>query len=176
MEPVARAAEFFARHGRDIDKQRFGYHFAGGSQADVIEALSGYQNRDGGFGHGLEVDITAPDSNPFATELALMISLQADIPRDHPVLSNAVGYLEETQDSDGGWRFSAAIYAHQLAPWFRGWQWPSLNPACAIAGLLRELGLGSETLRRRVEGLFRELAQPQDLLGDDYYAVKPYAY
>jgi hypothetical protein len=175
MDPVTRARTFFETNGRDIDRARFAYHFGTGTQDDLLDVLGRYQNEDGGF-HGLEVDISAPVSNPFATELALRVCLEAGVPRRHPLLERAVAYLEETQDEDGCWRFAPAVYEHELAPWFAGWTWPSLNPECTIAGLLRELQLGSDQLHERVERLFERLARPEDLLGDQYYAVRPYAY
>jgi hypothetical protein len=176
MNPVQSAGEFLRVHGRDIDRARFAFHFGDGSRQDLIAALEHYQNDDGGFGHGLEVDIAAPTSNPFATELALLICLQAGVAPDHPLLARTVAYLERTQDQDGGWRFGPEIYKHELAPWFQGWQWPALNPTCTLAGLLKQLGLGSEGLHTRVEELFARLARPDDLLGDDFYSVRPYAY
>ena len=176
MDAIERAGRFLGEHGREIDRARFAFHFGAGTREALLAALGRYQNADGGFGRGLEPDIKAPDSNPFATELALLICLQADIPREEPLLGRAVAWLERTQDEDGGWRFSDGVYAHELAPWFRGWQWPNLNPACTLAGLLRELGLGSDALHARVEALFGRLARVEDLAGDEFYSVRPYAY
>ncbi len=176
MDTLAQAGRFLADNGRDIDRALFEHHFGRASREDLPAALARYQNADGGFGHALEVDITAPDSNPFATELALLACLQAGVPREHPLLARAVAYLEETQDEDGGWHFSEGVYRHELAPWFRAWAWPNLNPACTLGGLLRELGLGSERLHGRVAVLFQRLARPEDLAGDDFYGVRPYAY
>lgn len=142
---------------------------------DLIRVLARYQNPDGGF-FGLEVDIAAPESNPFATELALQVCACARVPSDHPVLRATVEYLERTQDDEGNWRFSQAIYEHPLAPWFQGWQWPNLNPSCTIAGLLRQLGLGSSDVHARANRLFERLARVEDLIGDEYYAIRPYAF
>lgn len=176
MDTVSRAGRFLEEQGRDIERARFGYHFGNASKDELLEALCRYQNPDGGFGHGLEPDIKAPDSNPFATELALLICLQAEVPKEHPLLQRTAEHLEATQGDDGSWRFSAGVYEHPIAPWFAGWQWPALNPSCTLAGLLRELGLGSERLHGRVAALFAGLARLEDLLGDDYYAARPYAY
>jgi hypothetical protein len=73
MRSVARAQQFFEHAGRDIDRACFACHFGQGTQEELLGILARYQNSDGGFGHGLEPDIGAPDSNPFATELALLI-------------------------------------------------------------------------------------------------------
>ncbi len=176
MDTVERARSFFESNGRAIDRALFAFHFDGGSSADVMAALKPYQNDDGGFGNGLEPDITAPDSNPFATALALQICLQAEIARNEPVLARTVEYLEATQDDDGGWRFTEGVYQHELAPWFAGWEWPNLNPACSLAGHLKALGLGCDRLHERVEQLFEAHAKPTDMVLDDFYAVQPYAF
>jgi hypothetical protein len=172
--PLVRAAAFLAEHGRDIDRALFDSFFAGKGQAAGVEALARYQNPDGGF-YGLEVEIKAPQSNPFATELALSAMGWLGLPRDHRLLVGALGYLETTQLDDGTWRFTPEIYQGELAPWFQNWQWPNLAPSCSIAGLLRQMGVGSERLHNRVSALFQRLARPEDLLGNDYYTVRPYA-
>lgn len=174
-QAIRRAAEFVQASGRDIDQALFAYCFRGAAAENVVDALAGYQNPDGGF-FGLEVDIKAPQSNPFATELALSAMHWVRLPADHPLLLRTLGYLETTQLDDGTWRFTSEIYQHDLAPWFQGWQWPNLNPSCTIAGLLKQLGVGSERLHRRVQALFDRLAAPEDLLADEYYGVRPYAY
>jgi len=175
MQVVKLARGFLKESGRDIDRVLVDHCFGYASVNDVVKALEPYQNQDGGF-FGLEVDIKAPQSNPFATELALSIMRWIALPGDHPMLLKTLGFLETTQLDDGTWRFSSDIYQHDLAPWFRGWQWPNLNPSCTIAGLLRQLGVGSDRLHRRVATLFERLANPQDLLNSEYYNIRPYAY
>jgi hypothetical protein len=174
MNAVARAGHFLEQQGRDIDRARFAYHFSAGSQEELLAVLGRYQNADGGFAR-LEVDIKAPESNPFATELALLICVQARVAGEHPLLQRALAHLEATQEEDGGWRFTPEVYQHDLAPWFQGWEWPNLNPACVIAGLLRQLGLGSERLHARVARLFEQRANVQDVATGEFYDVRPYA-
>jgi hypothetical protein len=175
MNPVDLAREFYAAQARDIDRALFTYHFGDLSQDEMLAVLARYQRDDGGF-FGLEGDIAAPVSNPFATELALLICVQAGVPSGHPLLSRAVEYLERTQTDDGDWRLPPEAYEDHLAPWFRQWVWPNLNPACTIGGLLRQLGLGSKRLHRRVAALFERLAHPEEMVDDSFYSVRPYAY
>ncbi|HLW03241.1 MAG TPA: hypothetical protein VKT82_31635 [Ktedonobacterales bacterium] len=175
MDTQKKAQQFFEHNGRDIDQAQWAHHFGKASLDHLLTVLARYQNPDGGF-RGLEVDIKAPESNPFATELALLICLQANTPREHPLLQKTVVYLEQTQEENGNWRFVPGIYEYELAPWFQGWEWPNLNPTCTISGLLKELGLGSERLHARVKHLFTQLARVEDLTSDEFYSVRPYAY
>lgn len=174
MNTLARAGHFLEQQGRDIDRARFAYHFGTASQEELLAVLGRYQNADGGFSR-LEVDIKAPESNPFATELGLLICVQAGIAGEHPLLQRAAAHLEATQDEDGGWRFTPEVYQHELAPWFQGWEWPNLNPACGIAGLLKELGLGSERLHAGVARLFEQHADVKAVATGEFYDVRPYA-
>lgn len=172
---IARAGEFLHQNGRDIEQALYDCVFGGRSPVDVFDVLARYQNPDGGF-FGLEIDIKAPQSNPFATELAVNVMRWLSVPRDHPLLLRTLGWLETTQLDDGTWRFTPEIYQHELAPWFKNWEWPNLNPSGTISGILQQIGVGSERLHKRVRGLFERLAKPEDLLGDEYYSVRPYAY
>ena len=45
---------FLLKHGRLLERRLFATCFLGASPAGVIDTLRGYQNEDGGFGHGLE--------------------------------------------------------------------------------------------------------------------------
>ena len=174
-EMLERARQFVQQYGREIDQARFALHFDGGTIEAFMDALGAYQNPDGGFGHALEVDIEAPGSQPFATEIALDYCLKAEIPGDHAMIQKAVNYLEETQDEDGCWRFTPDIYTHPLAPWFQGWTWPNLNPSCTLAGILREYGLGSAVLHLRVARLFEQWQNLSDVVEGEFYAMRAYA-
>src|SRR4029450_534973 len=46
------------------DRRGFEVLFDGGDAEAVLAALSGYRNADGGYGHGLEPDLRAPESQP----------------------------------------------------------------------------------------------------------------
>ena len=175
MDAIAQARSFFQSNGRDIDRARFEHHFGDLSLEELLSILGRYQNSDGGFGNGLEPDISAPDSNPFAIDLALQVCIQARVPGEHELLRRTVDYLESTQTEEGEWRLTEGVYAQDLAPWFQGWEWPNLNPACPIAGHLQELGLGSERLHGRVARLFERLADPLDLVSDEFYKIGQYA-
>ena len=146
-----------------------------GDHSGVVTALARYQNVDGGFGHGLEPDISAPQSNPFAARVALHAVIETGIPVTDPVVNRLVGWLEGRQGDDGCWRWEPGTLDHPIAPWFAGWEFPALNPALDLAGALARLGLGSERLHRRCRDLYARLANPDEIIAGDYYALLPYA-
>jgi hypothetical protein len=172
---LSNARRFFTTSGRPVDRARFAMHFDGGTPKAFLSALGEYQNPDGGFGHALEVDIAAPESQPFATELALKYCLDGGIPASDPLIQKTVAYLEASQEADGSWRFRPEIYTKPMAPWFKNWTWPNLNPTCTTAGILLRYGLGSARLHQRVRSLFEQLADVSDIADGEFYSIRPYA-
>lgn len=109
------------RNARNIELNLWKYFFENGSKDDVLEALSYYQNDDGGFGNGLEPDNWNPGSTPYTTLYA--INLLSDIEfvdLGHPIYKGILEYLHSEKDlMDYGWRFSVPAndnYPH--APWW----------------------------------------------------------
>ncbi len=150
------------------------HHWNDGPAGAVLAELSAFQNEDGGFGRGLEVDIKAPASNPFAARLAMadLISLR-DRPAS-PVIDRLGTWLQDDQHPDGDWHFSDAVYAGELPPWFAAWTFPSLNPACCVAGHANRLGIAPPEMRERVARLFAAKASLDDVASGEFYAVLPY--
>ncbi len=77
--PIDRAAaeQFIWSTARLVDRHRYAMLFAGGPAEAVVEALRGYRNPDGGFGHSLEPDLRCPGSQPLPTLYALEILNEA---------------------------------------------------------------------------------------------------
>src|SRR5690606_16717044 len=85
---------------RPLELRLFEYHFEGAPAWPVIDALSEFQNDDGGFGHGLEPDAQTTASGAEATSVALLRLAEAEAPASHPMVRSAVAYLERTLDPD----------------------------------------------------------------------------
>jgi hypothetical protein len=92
--------------GRDLEVAIFNTLFEKDEKEMVAYALSIYQNKDGGFGHGLEPDSTNPNSSPFQTSVALEILVDVgfrDINLDEytkDMVNRAFKYLIKTIDND----------------------------------------------------------------------------
>ncbi len=145
-----------------------------GPASAVYEHLGSYQNPDGGFGRGLEVDIKSPASNPFATRLAMHVLLGISDREPTDLETRLQGWLIANQDPDGDWHLSDETKSGELAPWFAGWQHPSLNPACCVAGLANLLDLATPEMLTRVARLFDAKASLEDARNGEFYDVLPY--
>lgn len=95
-----RARTFMYRNARPLDIARFQYHFEDGSKEAVMQALSYYQNEDGGFGHALEADYWNPGSTPLHSRAAGSIISEMDYEdAGHPVIQRLLNWYTERESS-----------------------------------------------------------------------------
>jgi len=142
-EKFNQITEYINHYGREIEKAYLNYHFFNGNKADVINALSTFQNEDGGFGHGLEADSWNPNSSPLTTSvaLAMLYSIQAD--KNTPIIQNAIKFLGNYYFDSNTATWQTIIssnndYPH--APWWTyvegGRNTWSFNPSIELAALM----------------------------------------
>jgi len=105
---VSAARSFIAGHARVLDRRRFELLFDGAGAEPVLGALSAYRNPDGGYGHGLEPDLRAPESQPAAALHAFEVF--ADIaPVTAPEAVELCDWLDAVALPDGGLPFALPI-------------------------------------------------------------------
>ena len=102
------ARGFLAGHARLLDRRRFELLFEGGDAELVLAALRGYRNSDGGYGHGLEPDLRAGESQPAAAWHAFEVF--ADVaPVIAPEAAELCDWLETIALPDGGLPFALPV-------------------------------------------------------------------
>ncbi len=114
---VDAAEQFILANARLVDRHRLAVLLHGASAAPVLQALRAYRNADGGFGHALEPDVRAPESEPASTLHALEVLAEIGALAD-PMVRDATSWIGTIADPDGGVPFvlpTAAAYPH--APW-----------------------------------------------------------
>ena len=114
-----RAAErFIWSAARLLDRHRYTLLFADGSAEPVLEALGGYRNDDGGFGHALEPDLRCPASQPAPTLHALEVLNEAGA-ADSEMARDARAWIVSIAEGDGGIPFALAGFEdYPHAPWW----------------------------------------------------------
>ncbi|AEV84991.1 hypothetical protein ACWT_3967 [Actinoplanes sp. SE50] len=136
----AAADRFLQAEGRLLDRRLFATLFRGASPDGVVDALRGYRNADGGFGHGLEPDKRCPASLPIDVEVAFQALAAAGV-ADPGLLGPACDFLT-TVTKDGAVPLAfPVIEDHPRAAHWTDWTYePGVNPTAGLAGLLHQLG------------------------------------
>lgn len=126
---------------RPLERALYAYHFSGGTAAEVLAALSNFQNADGGFGHGLEADIRLPASSVIATSLAFQKLRAMGAEADHPLVVNGCRYLrDQYKPATANWDIIPPnVDDAPHAPWWvygGGLSESKYNPHAEILGYL----------------------------------------
>jgi hypothetical protein len=136
--------EFIRREGRLLERRLFATCFEGADGAGVLDALRGYSNDDGGFGHGLEPDKRCPASLPIDVEVALHAMATART-ADPALIRGACQYLAKVADAaEANGAVPPAFPVIEGYPRAAHWtEWtyqPGLNPTAGLVGVLWQLG------------------------------------
>jgi hypothetical protein len=144
-DSFAAGRSFIWRQARLLERRLFATVFEHAPATGVIDALRGYQNQDGGFGHGLEPDKRCPASLPIDVEVALQAMVTAG-EVDVAMAQRACDFLGQVAA-----KAAAAgavplampvIEAFPRAEHLTEWTYePGLNPTAGLVGLLCQLGV-----------------------------------
>lgn len=156
----ARARRFMMETARPLERALYLHAYEGGPLDDALAELARFQNEDGGYGHGLEPDSTTPASSVLNTSEALQRLRRLGVPREHPLVADALRYLLAQYDlAHGVWPFMCpAADQHPRAPWLTydpDWTHSTINPTAEVVGHL--LTYGALDICRCVDVLGRAL-------------------
>jgi hypothetical protein len=152
-DAFAAADRFLLNQARLLERRLFATCFLGQPAELVVQALLGYQNPDGGFGHALEPDTRCPASLPVYTEVAFQALAAAGVTGAAAVDSVATAMLLRACDflagaaarADAGGGVPLASDVIESFPRAAHWtEWtyePGLNPTAGLVGLLYQLGI-----------------------------------
>jgi hypothetical protein len=149
---------FLDREGRLVERRLAAALFDGGPADAVVDALRGYRNADGGYGHGLEPDKRCPDSLPIDVEAAFDILITAGAAEEQLVL-DACDWLDRVAAPDGAVPLSFPVMeAYPRAEHWSDWTYtPGLNPTAGLAGRLHRMGIRHPWLDRATDWCWSRL-------------------
>ena len=144
-DAFAAGDRFLLNDARLLERRLFASCFLGQPATGVVDALRGYQNTDGGFGHALEPDTRCPASLPIYVETAFQALATAGTV-DHEMVTRACDFLARTaQQAGAGGAVPLASDVIESFPRAAHWtEWtyqPALNPTAGLTGLLYQLGI-----------------------------------
>ena len=142
------AKTFIYNQGRELDKRRYEFHFENGSIDAVLEVLTSYQNKDGGFGHSLEPDLRTTASSAIVTTGAFQIFKEIGVNADNTIVQKGIEYFLNTYDeNEKVWDIiPPEVENAPHAPW---WTYEGnrecfgrylINPRVEIVGYLHDFG------------------------------------
>ena len=155
-EQFENARQFIYRHGDLLTRKRFAYHFEQESKQAVLDVLACYQNDDGGFGNGLELDIMCPTSSGMCTEMAFGYLLELGI-SEGSVLERAIEWVRSNRTENGD--LPHPIEAVKAYPHGNWWE-DDGGRILSIAGLLGRIGRSSPDISARAAAVFQETHIP----------------
>lgn len=117
------ARRFLTTQARLLDRHRFALLLGEAPAEQVLAALEGYRNSDGGYGHGLEPDLRAPESQP-AGALHALEAIADAAPLTSTRATALCDWLARVSLPDGGLPFALPMAdATACAPF-----WASADP------------------------------------------------
>ncbi len=108
MVDLDRAERFMATHARLLDRRRFEVVVRDAPGEGALAALSGYRNRDGGYGWGLEADLRAVESQPGGALHAFEVLAEV-LPATSPRAVELCDWLASVTLPDGGLPFALPV-------------------------------------------------------------------
>jgi hypothetical protein len=105
---LSAASGFMAKHARILDRRRFELLTGQTDSSAVLAALRPYRNPDGGYGHGLEPDLRARESQPAAALHAFEVFAEV-APVTTPEAVELCDWLDAVALPDGGLPFALPI-------------------------------------------------------------------
>lgn len=162
MVDVAAAERFVIANARLLDRHRLAVMLHGAPAEPVLAALRAYRNPDGGFGHALEPDVRAPESEPAAVLHALDV-LEGIDALDDPMVAEATSWIASIAGEDGGVPFvMPTAAAHPRGPWMVPSDGGS-HLTYALAGALWHAGSQDPWLQKATEWCWAKLDRPDGL-------------
>lgn len=118
MEKVYNKAEkFILREGTDTQKVFFKYLTGDEKKENVVKALKKYQNEDGGWANGLEIEYQGNISSPMTTAAALGYIYLFGL-EDAGIFHTTLNYLQGSQQDNGSWDDKEEIQQFNIPPYY----------------------------------------------------------
>lgn len=148
-----RGKNFIWENARLLERSIFEYRFLGGRSEHVLTVLRSYQNPDGGFGHALEPDLRAPDSQPLFVEFGLRTLYECGL-RDTNLTGRVCDFLAQYADLRLG--IPTIFASSQLYPRAGHWngpgaQQPSFERLTGLVGLALWQGVSHVWLQQAAQ-------------------------
>lgn len=110
-----KARKYILENGSDAQNKLFLFLMGEESKDAAVKAISSYQNEDGGWANGLEIEYQGNISSPMTTAAALGYICMFEL-QDASLYSKTLEYLSTVQKENGSWDESKEITKFNIPP------------------------------------------------------------
>ena len=169
-----KASEFITANARPLEKALYCYYFENGTRGKVIHELLKYMNDDCGFGNAVEPDNWNPDSNPVATNDAIMTLFRTGVLDEKSRITDRIAHYLGSHDSfdeekkrwlfaiDSNKDYPHAVWWEKNGDGIRGF-----NPSVSLAAFMMCFSDEKQYYAQIVLEAFEALAEQEDMIADD---------
>lgn len=174
-ELMERSRRFVYRTARPLDLARWKFHFENGTVESVLQALTAFQNDDGGFGNAVELDYWNPNSSPIQTWKATEFLKECGVTdSQNDVIQGILKYLSSGREFDPVRRVwfqevaSNNDYPHAIWWTYKPEKVQCLyNPTASLAGFYLKYGDISNPFWTTALEIAREICRQWLTVGND---------
>ncbi len=135
-EIIQRAGGYIRENGTPLQKACLDFLEEKGTKDDIVKALSPYQNEDGGWANGLEIEYPGLVSSPYTTAVALGLIHKFSL-SEHGLLLDTLDYLKSTQLENGMWDDTPQMLQFPHPPYMGPGVYTEYKTGMILKGLLR---------------------------------------
>jgi len=162
---IEKVKKFIFSNGRLLERNLFSYFFESGLKEDVLNALKAYQNKDGGFGNGIEPDLLCPNSTAIGAETALYILDLLEI-ENHIIFEDLVLWIINALNNEGYIKHPPdGLFDYPHQPW---WENPDNKRIFAVAAFLKKFGFEDKNFFSKVRSFYVKTQIPEEIQIYDY--------
>ncbi len=162
-ELITKAQKYVCLNGSSLQKACMDYVSGSGDEQCIIKELSGYQNADGGWANGLEIEYPGTASSPYTTAAALGHISKFGL-GDSDIFRNTLTYLKDTQCSNGMWDDPEKMLEFSHPPYMGPGIYPEYKTGMILKWLLR-MNINDDIIDRAQKYMldkFEEVAPKND--------------
>ncbi|HSB65243.1 MAG TPA: hypothetical protein VLD65_01615 [Anaerolineales bacterium] len=157
---MEKGTSFIWQNARMLDRAIFENYFLDGSPDRILSIMRLYQNPDGGFGHALEPDLRARESQPLFIEFALRTLYDCQL-HDPEIAYRACDFIASHSDLTRGIPTllpSSQSYPRAEHMLHAGWLEPAMDRLVGLVGMLNWQGVQHPWLPGAVDVCLQHLA------------------
>jgi hypothetical protein len=155
-----------------LERVTYMHFFEEKNKQQVLKALKAYQNSDGGFGHGLERDVTCPSSNSVAAESALFY---IDMIDDYSgsIIQDISYWVKHNMQYDGKMLPPFDLYHYPYQEWWEDEDLLNRRVFSIIGSLIKAKVIQKDTYSDKLNEYIFESREKLDL---SYYSYPYFLY